>query len=81
MGHGNVLARSGIPGDSGPEYTLHTLDYVLGRHPASNVAYSGNHSARNEGIFGTIVGTKTNTSWMRILTFVLAASAANPETK
>jgi hypothetical protein len=28
-----------FPETIGPEYTLHALDYVLGRHPASNVSY------------------------------------------
>jgi len=28
-----------FPAVIGPEYTLHALDYVLGRHPASNVSY------------------------------------------
>lgn len=33
------LLHKAFPESIGPEYTLHALDYVLGRHPASNVSY------------------------------------------
>jgi endoglucanase len=39
--------RQAFPDTLGPEYTLNALDYVLGRHPASNVSYVstvGTHS-------------------------------------
>lgn len=33
------LLHEAFPDMIGPEYTLHALDYVLGRHPVSNVSY------------------------------------------
>ena len=33
------LLHKAFPESIGPEHTLHGLDYVLGRHPASNVSY------------------------------------------
>ena len=33
------LLHQAFPESIGPEYTLHGLDYVLGRHPASNLSY------------------------------------------
>ena len=33
------LLHKAFPESIGPEYTLHALDYVLGRHPVSNVSY------------------------------------------
>jgi endoglucanase len=33
------LLHQAFPGTIGPEYTLRALDYVLGRHPVSNVSY------------------------------------------
>lgn len=33
------LLHKAFPNLIGLEYTLHALDYVLGRHPASNVSY------------------------------------------
>ncbi len=36
---GMYLLHEAFPQMIGPEYTLNAIDYVLGRHPASNVSY------------------------------------------
>src|SRR6266550_2379027 len=37
-----------FPGVIGPEYILHALDYVLGRHPVSNVSYVSGVGAQSK---------------------------------
>jgi endoglucanase len=37
-----------FPETIGPEYTLHALDYVLGRHPVSNVSYVSGVGSRSK---------------------------------
>ena len=39
FGTGLYFLHRAFPETIGPEYTLHALDYILGRHPASNVSY------------------------------------------
>jgi hypothetical protein len=40
--------REAFPETIGPEYTLRALDYVLGRHPASNVSYVSGVGTRSK---------------------------------
>jgi len=37
-----------FPDTIGPEYTLHAIDYVLGRHPVSNVSYVSGVGAQSK---------------------------------
>jgi len=52
------LLHKAFPESIGPQYTLHALDYVLGRHPASNVSYVSGVGTRSKLIaYGTIART------------------------
>jgi endoglucanase len=42
------LLHQAFPETIGPEYTLHALDYVLGRHPVSNVSYVSGVGAQSK---------------------------------
>jgi endoglucanase len=42
------LLHRAFPEVIGPEYTLNGLDYVLGRHPASNVSYVSGVGTRSK---------------------------------
>jgi endoglucanase len=42
------ISSTAFPEMTGPQHTLHALDYVLGRHPVSNVSYVSGVGAQSK---------------------------------